>query len=150
MQLTKRNLREVWRDPLSLGLTVALPIAMLLVLQLFGDADSTFSVTSLLPGITLFGFVMVMFSSAMILSRDRESALFSRMLTTPLRSDDFVTGYSLPYLPVAILQGIVLFAIGAWLGFADERQPLAGRCGPVGDGGHLHRSWHDRWRSLLL
>ena len=113
-ELAKRNLKTVWRDPLSLGLTVALPAVLLVVLQALGGVDSFFSATVLAPGIALFGFVMLMFSTAMALSRDRESALFSRLLTAPLRSNDFVAGYSLPYLPVAILQGIGIYAIGAF------------------------------------
>ena len=116
LELAKRNFREVWRDPLSLGITIGLPILLLLVLQLFGEADAFFTPTVLAPGIVLFGFVMLMFSSAMILSRDRETAFFSRLLTAPVRARDFVAAYSLPYLPVAIIQGIVLFGIGLFLG----------------------------------
>jgi ABC-2 type transport system permease protein len=116
LELAKRNFREVWRDPLSLGITIGLPILLLLVLQLFGDADAFFTPTVLAPGIVLFGFVMLMFSSAMILSRDRESAFFSRLLTAPVSARDFVAAYSLPYLPVAIIQGILLFVIGLFLG----------------------------------
>lgn len=116
LELAKRNFREVWRDPLSLGITIGLPILLLLVLQLFGDVDAFFTPTVLAPGIVLFGFVMLMFSSAMILSRDRESAFFSRLLTAPVRARDFVAAYSLPYLPVAIIQGILLFVIGLFLG----------------------------------
>ena len=52
--------------------------------------------------------------------RGVESALFSRLLTTPLRSNDFVAAYSLPYVPVAILQGVMLFAIGLFLGLEIE------------------------------
>ena len=33
-QLVKRNLREVWRDPLSLGIAIVLPVVLLLVLLL--------------------------------------------------------------------------------------------------------------------
>ena len=120
IELAKRNLREVWRDPISLGLTVGLPVLMLLVLQALGGVDEFFKPTSLTPGIALFGFVMLMFSAAMTLSRDRETALFERLLTTPLRPNDFATAYSLPYLPVAILQTIALFAIGAFLGLEIE------------------------------
>lgn len=116
LELTKRNLKEVWRDPLSLGLTIGLPIVLLLVLQSLGGVEAFFKPTTLAPGIVLFGFVMLMFSAAMTLSRDRESALFSRLLTAPLRSNDFIAGYSLPYVPVAIAQAVVLFAIGAFLG----------------------------------
>lgn len=115
-ELAKRNLKAVWRDPLSLGLTIALPAVLLVVLQALGGVDSFFTATVLAPGIALFGFVMLMFSTAMSLSRDRESALFSRLLTAPLRSNDFVAGYSLPYVPVAIAQGIGIFIIGAFFG----------------------------------
>jgi ABC-2 type transport system permease protein len=74
------------------------------------------SPTLLTPGIILFGFVMVMFSSAMILSKDRETALLARLPTAPLRSNEFVTGYSAPYLLVAVMQWIVLMVVGVVFG----------------------------------
>ena len=84
IELAKRNFKEVARDPLSLGIAVALPLLLLLTLQaLGGDEESFLSPTLLTPGIILFGFVMVMFSSAMILSRDRETSLLARLLTAP-------------------------------------------------------------------
>ncbi|MCP3974509.1 MAG: ABC transporter permease [bacterium] len=115
-ELTKRNFKEVWRDPISLALTIGLPVLMLVVLQALKNADDFFSPSSLAPGVAVFGFVMLMFSAAMSLSRDRESSLFSRLLTTPLKPSEFATGYSLPYLPVAIIQAIVIFAIAAVFG----------------------------------
>ena len=114
--LAARNFKEVWRDPVALGLTVGLPVVMLVVLRALEGADEFFSATSLAPGIAVFAFVMLMFSAALTLSRDRESALFARILTTPLRPNDFVAGYSLPYLPVAIGQAVAIFAIGAFFG----------------------------------
>ena len=114
--LARRNFIELWRDPLSLSLTIALPIGMLLVLGLLEDVDDFFTATSLMPGVVLFGFVMLMFSAALALARDRESALFSRLLTAPLESNDFVSGYSVPYLPIAIIQAAMLFGVGLFLG----------------------------------
>ncbi len=120
-ELATRNLKEILRDPLSLGIAVALPILLLLTLQaLGGDGVPFLTPTLLTPGIVLFGLVMVMFSSAMILSRDRETALLARLLTAPLRSSDFVAGYSLPYVLVALVQTAVLMAIGALLGLRVE------------------------------
>jgi len=116
LELAKRNMTEVWRDPVSLGLTIVLPVLMLVVLQALSGVDDFFETASLTPGVVLFGFVMLMFSAAMTLSRDRENAFFSRLLTTPLTPNDFVTGYSLPYLPVAILQALLIFAVAAVLG----------------------------------
>ena len=116
LELAKRNFKDVWRDPLSLGLTIGLPAVMLLVLQALGGVAEFFTPTVLAPGIVLFGFVMLMFSAAMALSRDRESALFSRLLTAPLRPNEFVAAYSLPYIPVAIIQVGLIFGFGALLG----------------------------------
>jgi ABC-2 type transport system permease protein len=115
-ELAKRNFKEVWRDPLSLALTIGLPVLMLVVLQALGGVDEFFKATSLAPGVALFGFVMLMFSAAMTISKDRESALFSRLLTAPLSSSDFVAGYSVPYVPVAIIQAVVIFGIGLLFG----------------------------------
>jgi ABC-2 type transport system permease protein len=116
-ELTSRNLKEILRDPLSLGIAVALPVLLLVTLQALGGEDTLFlTPTYLTPGIVLFGMVMVMFASAMILSRDRETALLSRLLTTPLRSSEFVAGYSIPYVLVAIIQALLLLMIGATLG----------------------------------
>lgn len=114
--LTTRNFKETLRDPLSLLLTVALPAVLLLIFQIFAEFDPIFEPSALTPGIVMFGFVMVMFSAALLLSKDRETALFSRLLTAPLRSSGFVNGYSLPFLPVALLQALILFGIGALIG----------------------------------
>jgi ABC-2 type transport system permease protein len=119
-ELAKRNFKEVWRDPLSLGITIGLPVVLLLILQALKNVDSFFEASSLVPGIVLFGFVMLMFSAAMSLSRDRESALFARLLTAPIGSTDFVAAYSLPYLVVAVLLGLALFVIGLFLGLTVE------------------------------
>jgi ABC-2 type transport system permease protein len=116
LHLAGRNLKSIARDPLSLALTIALPALMLLVLQSLEDVDDFFTATNLAPGILLFGFVMLMFSSAMILSRDRETALFSRLLTTPLTATAFLAAYSLPYVAIAALQTVVVFGIAAVLG----------------------------------
>lgn len=116
MALARRNFLDILRDPLYVSLTVGLPVLMLVVLQLLADVDAYFSATSLTPGIVLFGFVMLMFSAAMALSRDRESALFSRLLTAPLRPNGFVFAYSVPYVPVAILVALALFIVGLFFG----------------------------------
>jgi ABC-2 type transport system permease protein len=116
-ELARRNTLEVVRDPLSLGITVALPLVLLFTLEALGSSDTPFLTATLLtPGIVLFGYVMVMFSAAMILARDRETSLLARLLTAPLRSGDLVAGYSLPYVVIALVQGGVLLVVGALLG----------------------------------
>ena len=113
----RRNSLELLRDPLSLGIAVALPLVLLLTLEALGSADTPYLTATLLtPGIVLFGFVMLMFSAAMALSKDRESSLLARLFTTPLSAGGFIAAYSLPYLPVAAAQAVVLFIIGGLSG----------------------------------
>ena len=120
-ELIKRNLKEVWRDPISLGVAIVLPLLLLLVFQALGsDESSYFHPTRLAPGIALFGFVMLMFSAALTLAGDRENALLDRFLTTPLRSTDFLTGYSAPYVVVALVQSVTVFVIAAFLGLENN------------------------------
>jgi len=126
LELTRRNLKEVLRDPLSIGLTIALPIGLFLILQTLGGLADIFSPTLLAPGIALFGFVMIVFSSGFLLARDRESSLLTRLLTAPLRPIDFIAAYALPYIPLAAFQVAALFGIGAFLGLR-----IAGNAGLV-------------------
>lgn len=120
VELANRNFKVMWRDWISLGVNVALPVALLFVLQALEGVDAFFAPTSLAPGIVLFGFVMLTMTSAMVLAQDRESSLFDRLLTTPLRANDFVIAYSAPYLAVAFLQAILVFAVAAVLGLGIE------------------------------
>ena len=116
MELAKRNLKESFRDPLSLGLTIALPIGLFLILQTLGNLEEIFKPTVLAPGIVLFGFVMIVFSSGFLLARDRESSLLARMLTAPLRASDFIAAYALPFIPVGVIQVAGIYGIGSFLG----------------------------------
>jgi ABC-2 type transport system permease protein len=116
MELAKRNFKETYLDLLSLGLVIVFPPALLLVLQTIGAVDPFFNVTNLAPGIAVFGFALLSLSSGMLLAKDRESSLLTRLLTAPLRANDFIIAYSLPYIPVMIIQMILVFAIAVPLG----------------------------------
>lgn len=119
--LAARNEKEALRNPLSLALNLLLPPGLLLVLASIGGEDSdTLNATFLTPGVALFGFVMLMFTSSMLLARDRETALFARLRTAPLRSGDFVVAYGIPAWMVAALQAVLVFAVGAVLGMDVE------------------------------
>jgi ABC-2 type transport system permease protein len=120
IELARRNFKEMYRDPLHLGLAIGLPAGLLLVFQAIPD---WFTPAFLVPGIALLGFAMLTDSSGMILARDRERALLSRLLTAPLRASDFISAYSLPYILVAIIQIVVVFAIGVLLGLEITGNP---------------------------
>jgi len=118
-ELAVRNFKEMLRDPISMGLEIGIPAVFLVIFWALGRSmgdESFLTTTMLVPGIAVFGFAFLLMFSAMMLSRDRESALLSRLLTAPLKPRDFILSYSLPYIPMVILQIAVCFGIGALLG----------------------------------
>jgi ABC-2 type transport system permease protein len=119
VELAIRNFKEMWRDPISMGLAIGIPAGFLVMFWALGRSmgDQSFLIpTMLVPGIAVFGFAFLLMFSAGVLARDREGALLSRFLTAPLKPHDFILSYSLPYIPMAILQIAVCFGIGALLG----------------------------------
>jgi len=119
VELAKRNFKEMLRDPISTGLDLGIPAGFLVIFWSLGRTigdESFFTTAMLVPGIAVFGFAFLLMFSAMMLSRDRESALLSRLLTAPLKPRDFILSYSLPYIPMVVLQIAVCFGIGALLG----------------------------------
>ncbi len=66
------------------------------------------------PGIIIFGILILIPTSARIMVSDKEKGFLSRLLTTPARPLDFISGYSLCLVVIAIIQ-IIIFITAAWL-----------------------------------
>ena len=111
----RRNTREILRDPLSLGFGLGFPMILLALMTLIqrNVPVEIFEMESLLPGICAFGESFFALFSAQLISKDRSSALMMRLRNSPLRARDFILGYALPLLPMALLQGAlcVIFAL---------------------------------------
>jgi len=65
------------------------------------------------PGIIIFGLLILIPTSARIIVHDKEKGFLSRLLTTPLRPVEFISGYSLCLVVIAIAQ-IIIFMAAAW------------------------------------
>ncbi len=115
MTFAKRCTKEILRDPINLGFGLGFPLVLLLLLSALqaNIPVSLFEVDTLTPGITVFGLSFVTLFSATLVAKDRESAFLQRLYTTPLTGFDFITGYMLPLLPIALGQTVIcyLFAI---------------------------------------
>ncbi len=122
MAFAKRCTKEILRDPLNLFFGLGFPLVLLLLLSAIqaNVPVSLFEINKLTPGITIFGLSFMTLFSATLISRDRESALLQRLYTTPLTGFDFIIGYMLPILPIALGQTIIcyLFAIPLGLTFS--------------------------------
>lgn len=115
LTFSKRNLKEILRDPINLIFGLGFPLILLLLLSAIqaNIPVNLFEIDTLTPGITVFGLSFITLFSATLVAKDRESALLQRLYTTPLTGFDFILGYMLPLLPVAVGQTVVcyLFAI---------------------------------------
>ena len=56
--------------------------------------------------------------SATLVARDRESAFLQRLYTTPMRPSDYILGYMLPMIPIAVLQCIACYLVALVLGMS--------------------------------
>ena len=115
LAFAKRCAKEILRDPINLIFGLGFPLVLLLLLSAIqaNIPVSLFEIDTLTPGITVFGLSFITLFSATLVAKDRESALLQRLYTTPLTGVDFILGYMLPLLPIAVGQTAVcyLFAI---------------------------------------
>jgi ABC-2 type transport system permease protein len=65
------------------------------------------------PGIIVFGLLIMIPTSARLMVRDKEKGFLSRLLTTPTRPFEFISGYSLCLAAIAIAE-VVIFMVVAW------------------------------------
>lgn len=115
MTFAKRCGKEILRDPINLCFGLGFPLVLLLLLSAMqaNIPVNLFEIGTLTPGITVFGLSFITLFSATLIAKDRESAFLQRLYTTPLTAFDFIMGYMLPLLPIALGQTVIcyLFAI---------------------------------------
>ena len=113
-----RNAKEILRDPLNLAFGLGFPLVLLLLLSAIqaNVPVALFEIEHLTPGIAVFGLSFITLFSATVIAKDRGSALLQRLYTTPLTATDFILGYTLPMVPIAVAQCVVCYAAAVVLG----------------------------------
>lgn len=114
----KRNAKEISRDPLTLFFGIGFPIVLLLLLRTIQSNIPVplFEIKRLTPGITVFGLSFITLFSATIISKDRSSSFLQRLYTAPLTSTDFILGYTLPLVPISVVQCVACYFVAILLG----------------------------------
>lgn len=111
--LAKRNLKEIIRDPISLGFIFALPIVMeVLFYLIFHDLTSQFQMKYLAPGIIVFSQAFLSLFMGFLISSDRSTSFLTRLFVSKARSYEFIISYILSLFPIVIAQSIIFFLIG--------------------------------------
>ncbi len=116
--LAVRNLKEIYRDPVSMVLGLAMPLALLLLFSSMHKKIplDIFDPQSLTSGIVVFSFAFLMMFSSILLAKDKQSTFLVRLFTTPLKPSDYILSYILPFLPLAFFQAVICMIVGSMLG----------------------------------
>lgn len=117
-QLALRNLKEVYRDKVTMLLGIVMPVGFLILFSSIqkGVQLDIFKPASLAPGIIVFCFAFLTMFCSILIAKDRQNAFLIRLYTTPLKAKDYILSYTLPFIPLAILQTIICFVIALFLG----------------------------------
>ncbi len=127
----KRNLKEIVRDPISVGFGIVLPITLLILLTIINSnipkeaQDNVFEIRTLSPGIGVFGLSFIALFAALLISKDCGSSFMLRLYTSPMTGGNFILGYTLPLLPMGVAQLIFCFAAAIALGLPFSANILA-------------------------
>jgi ABC-2 type transport system permease protein len=118
LSFANRTMKEILRDPLTLGFGLGFPVILLLLLSLIqaNIPVEMFEITHLAPGITIFGLSFITLFSAQLIAKDRTSSLLTRLYTTPLKATDFILGYLLPIIPMCLAQTVICYILAMILG----------------------------------
>ena len=118
LTFAKRNFKEIVRDPLNLCFLFGFPVVLLLLLSAIqaNIPVSMFEIEHLAPGVAVFGLAFMTLFSATLIAKDRRSSFMHRLYTTPMTSVDFILGYTLPLIPIAMAEGVVSYAVAIALG----------------------------------
>ena len=133
LTFAKRNAKEILRDPLTVIFSLGFPIVLLILLSAIqaNIPVPLFEIQHLTPGVTIFGLSFMTLFSAMIVAKDRSSALLQRLYTTPMTALDFILGYTLPMIPIALAQSVICYIAAIFLGLEISANILLAILGTI-------------------
>ena len=122
LTFAKRCAREILRDPITLAFGLGFPLVLLLLLSALQSNIPVplFEIHVLTPGMTVFGLSFMTLFSATLVAKDRETALLQRLYTSPLTDLDFILGYLLPLIPMALGQALICYLCAIPLGLTPD------------------------------
>ena len=106
-----RVLRQLRRDPRTLGLIVGVPCLLLVLLRYLFDArPQTFQQVGV-PLVGLFPFVSMFLVTSITMLRERTTGTLERLMSMPIAKADLLVGYGLAFALLASAQASVVAAV---------------------------------------
>lgn len=128
---SSRNIKELLRDMISYIFCLGLPIIMLIVMTLINlsipdieGAPKVFNIEKLTPAMSIFAMTFIMLFVCIRVSSDRSGAFLTRLYASPMKSSDFILGYTLPFALTAIIQAIITYLCGEIISMITDGESL--------------------------
>ena len=118
LNFSKRNFKEIIRDPLSIIFAVLLPLFLLFIFQQINIPSENYQLENFTPGIIVFGFSCITLFTAMLIAKDRTTSLLIRLGISPMKSIEYILGYMLSIIPIIVIQDILFFILAIILGLS--------------------------------
>ena len=118
LAFASRNTKEILRDPLNLAFGICFPLVLMALLSAIqaNIPVSLFEIENLAPGLAVFGLSFISLFSGVLIAKDRSTSFLVRLFATPLTAKDFILGYTMPLIPMAMMQSLICFAAAVLLG----------------------------------
>ena len=118
LNFAQRNFKELIRDPLSLVFAMILPTFLLFIFQQFKIPVDTYNIENFTPGIIIFGLTFITMFTATLVAKDRNCSLLTRLAISPMKSLDYLLGYTLALLPLVLIQNVLFFTVALFNGLS--------------------------------
>lgn len=115
ISLTKRNLLEIVRDPLSAIFCIAFPVVMLVFMQVlisgFDYIPPNFEVQNYATGICVFGFTFTAMFISISIAGDKNNSFIKRINISPTKYYVYLFSFVLSGFVIVIIQSIIFYLI---------------------------------------
>lgn len=116
LTFTNRNFKEIIRDPLSIIFAIILPLFLLYIFKQFKIPNEVYNIENFTPGIIIFSLSFITMFTSLLVAKDRSTSLTTRLGVSPMKSIDYILGYSISVLPIVSIQNILFFITAILLG----------------------------------
>lgn len=119
--LTKRNLKEMVRNPFTSALCILLPLIMLVAMSIiFANLEfvpENFQISSYAAGICVFGYNFTSLYVALQIASDKSTSFIKRICIAPVKRTTYLLSYLLSGLLLSMIQTVLFFLIALAFGF---------------------------------
>ena len=116
LTFANRNFKEIIRDTLSIIFAIILPLFLLYIFKQFKIPNEVYNIENFTPGIIIFSLSFITMFTSLLVAKDRSTSLTTRLGVSPMKSIDYILGYSISVLPIVLIQNILFFITAILLG----------------------------------